>query len=789
MSSEASLPMQNHDQAGGVPWMGVVAVRAADVDALPDFLTAVRQNSVTRAMQICLVADATDSGRIATELDSLKAVSDWSLIVSDQAVDHMVAITEAAGRFAGRDIILLGLEASLPFAWDARLRKAAYADSHIAVAMAMCDVDPMFALLDPPIETAPEPALVDRTAFVMGNRSFFEVPKIHPFCTYFRRDALDACLPPASDGLLARLPNLDALTRRLRTSGWSCVLCDFLYIGIKSDGTDVAPADDVEELAYRQNHPLGGLRRAVAAAICEGIDHVSAPGLDPRPVQLHIMHFWGGGLDKWVRDFGRADSSCINLVFSSFRIGENGGQRLVLYSDPVDPNPIRVWDIAQPIRSTLSSSIEYRRILEQIIREFEVEAIIVSSLIGHTLDAISQPVKTLVVCHDFYPICQAINPQFGKTCERCTLDDLRLCARANPLNSIFVDQTSEEWHGMRSLYVDRLLTNRIEMVVPSPSVEVTLKRLAPRLREVQFHLVPHGIDMVPDYLPIATRSAGERLRIVVLGRLSRHKGTELLREACEELRSMAEITLVGCGRNGVKLAEACNWAYIEKYQPEELPAIMRKLAPHAGLLPPVIPETFSYTLSELNALGVPTIATSLGSFRDRIVDGESGFLFEPTKRALIELIRRLHADPAQLVNIARRLAESAAGRTVAEMVKDYRALIPLAPRQVARFRVGIGLQTGLTEPYRHLTDAYAQMTSAYVQSSRAYEKTRIVYDNLAGVCRQWAGDYDAINLRKRWWRAPKALRLARDLRQEIDRLQQAAMADTRPVDDPDGEIS
>ena len=94
---------------------------------------------------------------------------------------------------------------------------------------------------------------------------------------------------------------------------------------------------------------------------------------------------------------------------------------------------------------------------------------------------------------------------------------------------------------MRSLYVDRLLINRIEMVVPSPSVEVTLKRLAPRLREVQFHLVPHGIDMVPDYLPIATRSAGERLRIVVLGRLSRHKGTELLREACEELRSMAEI--------------------------------------------------------------------------------------------------------------------------------------------------------------------------------------------------------------------------------------------------------
>jgi hypothetical protein len=402
---------------------------------------------------------------------------------------------------------------------------------------------------------------------------------------------------------------------------------------------------------------------------------------------------------------------------------------------------------------------------------------------------VDQPVRTLVVCHDFYPVCQAINPQFGKTCEHCTPDDLRRCAKSNPLNSIFVDQSSDEWHAMRGLYVERLLANAVELVVPSPSVEQTLKRLAPRLQEATFHLIAHGIDLIVERLPIATRTIDEPLRIVVLGRLSRHKGTELLRAACEELRTIAEITLVGCGGNGVTLAKACNWNYIEKYQPDELPGIMRTLAPHAGLLPSVIPETFSYTLSELNALGVPAIAGALGSFQDRIVDAESGFLFEPTAPGLIDVLRRLHAQPELLVHVARMLASRGPERTVEDMVSAYRVLIPVTPRRVARFQVGIGVQTGLTEPYRHLTGAYAQMTAAYLQSADAYGKTKSAYEKVTTICRQWADEFDAINLRKRWWLAPRALRHAQDHRNTIRHMQQEGPAEDPPADGTDGTSS
>lgn len=776
MASSDSAPFPHPGVTNSAPLIALVPLHAQSVEGLAAWLTRTSQQTASRDLRFCLCVATQESARIHNDLAGLPIAHEWIVLPIDALLAYPTALAEVAIRYPGSDIIQICADADLPYAWDARLCKGAYALPTIAVATAMCDVSAMFALIDEDLRPNADAALVDRTAYAMGNRSYYDVPRVHSQCTFLRRAALDSVLPDMTMAEANPQVTLDILIGRLRAKGWSCVLCDYLYVGgTPSPAAPVKSGDEVETSAFLQNHPLGMLRRAVNAALRQGIANVSVPGLDARPVQLHVTHFWGGGLDKWVRDFARADTARINLVFSSFRIGDTGGQRLVLYSSPADPNPIRAWDIAQPIRSTLPHSIEYRRILEQIISEFSVESIIVSSLIGHTLDALDQPIKTLVVCHDYYPICQAINPQFDTTCERCTLDDLRRCAKSNPLNSIFVDQTSEEWHEMRNLYVERLLANRVEMVAPSPSVIATMKRLAPRLESLPMHLIPHGIDLAAAPLPLATRTATEPLRIVVLGRLSVHKGTALLREACADLLPYAEITLVGCGGNGVKLATACNWNHIEKYQPEELSGILRKIAPHAGLLASVIPETFSYTLSELNQLGIPAIATALGSFNDRIVHGESGFLFKPTKAALIEIIQNLHTHPALLAAVATRLSSQQSGRSVEAMVNDYRALIPVETRAVARFAVGIGMQTGLTEPYRQLTAAYAQISQAYADTAAAYNHTKVAYDHaqssfsaLSTLSDQWADDYDALQVENRWWHIPRALRLMAALREKIN---------------------
>mgnify|MGYP001764370021 CR=1 FL=1 len=190
----------------------------------------------------------------------------------------------------------------------------------------------------------------------------------------------------------------------------------------------------------------------------------------------------------------------------------------------------------------------------------------------------------------------------------------------------------------------------------------------------------------------------------------------------------------------MQAARELGWKAVERYDPRDLPRLVAEAAPHAGLLASIVPETFSYTLSELLALGVPPVATSLGSFAERIRDGENGFLFAPEPRALAETIQRLQREPQSLAAVAARLAAAPPARTVAEMVKDYEPLLPRGPRELARFPVGEGWQSGLTEPYRHLSEAYAQLTGAYAHLEKAYEETRQAYEHIRALYDESTGN-------------------------------------------------
>jgi hypothetical protein len=224
------------------------------------------------------------------------------------------------------------------------------------------------------------------------------------------------------------------------------------------------------------------------------------------------------------------------------------------------------------------------------------------------------------------------------------------------------------------------------------------------------------------------------------------------------------------------------------------------VAPHAGLLLSVIPETFSYTLSELLALGIPPVATAHGSFADRIVEGESGFLFPPEAAALVACVRALRDEPARLARVAAHLAAQPRPRSTRDMVADYHAVLPLADRPVARFRVGIGSHAGTNEPYRHLQDAYQdvrrayeQVAAAYAHVQEAYDGIRVAYDHTRGEWERtearmqriqselqaFSAEWRALGLPGRFWLAPRAVELAWRFQ-----LKMRSLATAEPEADP-----
>ena len=407
--------------------------------------------------------------------------------------------------------------------------------------------------------------------------------------------------------------------------------------------------------------------------------------IDTQPIQLHVMHSWGGGLERWVQDYCRTDKKRINIVLKSIGIPGIPGQRIALYRHIDDPEPVRFWDLKFSIYSTSITSIEYCEILEEIIIDFQVNAILVSSLIGHTLDVLNVGIKTIIICHDYYPFCPAINIYFDQICIECQEKDLQSCFKENKYNRFFPNVSASSWPPIRTIFLELIRRNKIVLVTPSESVKNNLVKLENQFQSLDFFTITHGVDS-SKLLPIEVNHVyreEKKLKILILGSLAMHKGLELFQEIYQDILKSADIFLLGCGEEGLLFSGISGIKIVAKsYSLSELPTKVKEISPDLSLLLSVWPETFSYTLSELMLLAIPTIATKIGSFEERIEEGKNGFLVEPYKDNILEKTRNLYHQRGLLEQVANYL-KSYSHKSLQEMVDSYHNLVTIeTPTQI-----------------------------------------------------------------------------------------------------------
>lgn len=393
------------------------------------------------------------------------------------------------------------------------------------------------------------------------------------------------------------------------------------------------------------------------------------------PVVLHVTHSWGGGIERWVNDFCHTDTSTTNIILKSIGIWGIPGQKIALYQHIDDEKPIKTWELKVSIFSTSIHNIDYYFALEEIINEFNITAIIISSLIGHSLDILNTGIKTILIGHDYYPFCPAINIYFEKVCHECKLSHLQNCLTINPYNRFFPAISASEWLVIRKTFIKLILDYQIRFIAPSLSVKNNLTLLDTAFKNIDFVIISHGIESkkFKSYQTIISQKAvnKEKLNIIILGRLTIQKGLNLLQESYQEILKYADIILLGCGDNGKSFARVKGITIIaDNYSIDDLPQYINDISPDLGLLLSVLPETFSYTLSELMVLGIPTLATKLGSFENRIIDNVNGFLVVPEKNALIEKIKYLSENRYNLLEVAQYICQFSHS-SLDEMVSSY----------------------------------------------------------------------------------------------------------------------
>ena len=587
--------------------------------------------------------------------------------------EGLEAARNAAREHSAAGVLVVGA-ADFPYAFDARLARVAVESASIATISPFCDASAAHRLreaADAGPLTSEQAARLDRLAFLRGSRSYYDVGSALPQCCFIPL----AALAELGDDL--RGVTVSACIERLSRKGLAHVLADSVYVN--------AAAGDATAARAMEAPGLSASREAIVTAWRAGLDFAALPGVDARPVQLHVVHDLGGGTEKWLRDFAAADRTRINMVLKSVTVGEAMGSALALFTDVTDAVPLATWRLPQPIMATVAADVEYRRVLDEIVTRHCVDVLIVSSLIGHSLDALDTGLPTLVVTHDYFPYCPAINLYFGSVCTRCDGARIEECYRDNPRFNPFVKFVPAERIAVRERFLRLLERKGVTMVTPSRSVAENLKRVEPRFAGVAMHTVPHGYG---DPLPrVDAQTPEPRLRIVVLGQLAVLKGSDMLRDALAAITQFADIWLLGPREVGETFRGEPHVHIVDEYRIEDLPHHIAAIGPQLGLLASIAPETFNYTLTELQMLGIPTAATRVGAFAERIRHGETGYLFDPDVRSLVALLREIDRDRETLARI-RAALPSIEQRSAAQMVADYHALAPVVTASAARYALG-----------------------------------------------------------------------------------------------------
>lgn len=399
------------------------------------------------------------------------------------------------------------------------------------------------------------------------------------------------------------------------------------------------------------------------------------PGVEDRPTQLHLLHGWGGGAQKWVSDYVRADDQRINLVLRSEGnpISKDHGQWLALYADPAEGPPLRRWPLSPAIDCVDLNHSSYERVLRDLLSSLPVDGLVISSLIGHSLIALEMGVPTAVVLHDYFPAWPRLDIWFENQ-DNFQAEALTEAVVDLPDRFEFKAHDPAYWLSLSRTYLSGLQNKTL--IAPSQSVKSLFPKLAPELDQDAISVVSHGI---PEMLPIAYAppEPDTRMRVLVLGTVSPHKGEALLRAAMEGLTQHSDLYLYGTGRGGQSFSNLPQVQVVPRYEPEDLESLLHELKPHLALLLSTVSETFSYTLLECLALGLPVVATPAGNIADVIEGSDFGVLCEATPESVVTAVNTLRGDPNRLSAMA-AAAASYAYCSPEEMVAAHQQTFDLA---------------------------------------------------------------------------------------------------------------
>jgi glycosyltransferase involved in cell wall biosynthesis len=262
------------------------------------------------------------------------------------------------------------------------------------------------------------------------------------------------------------------------------------------------------------------------------------------------------------------------------------------------------------------------------IKQSGVSRLVVNHLIDlpqKALDAIPRICRSAgipfeMILHDYYLLCQRINlvDHTDRYCGIADVERCRVCLRKGAM-SVPGAIDPAEW---RSATL-RFLQQADRVLVPS---EDTRRHLAEQWPELALTVWQPEDDATIEPALARAPAPGETLRIVILGKLNAPKGFHVVHRLARAIRAGGlplQLIVIGSTLDDFALRRA-GVTVTGRYREADLDALIREHDPHAGFIPAIWPETWSFTLTALLRHRLHVTAFDIGAVADRLRTAGSG---------------------------------------------------------------------------------------------------------------------------------------------------------------------
>ncbi len=573
-------------------------------------IESVLDNRNGTAFNLLVIDDCSPNPPIKAYLQELSAKGLIELLVNEANKGFVGTVNRGMALHPECDVVLLNSDTQVANDWLDRIMVHASIDPKIATITPFsnnaeicsfpryCQPNPLF--------DGKSVAEVDAVFASLPVRQI-DVPTGVGFCMYIRRAALSE-VGLFDEGTFGRgYGEENDFCMRAAAKGWRNVTCSNVFV-FHDGGVSFST-----EKAERVQHAMAVLDKKYPSYHRQVHEHLQRDPerpfrtlaqlefmrQSPRRKYLFIVHRLGGGVIKHLQELAEHVGPEVDFLF--LKPGDGSQVELGSHYGPYH------WSLFFDIRT------EYHDLLD-LLRSLAVERAHVHHVMG-VPDGVLALLPELgipydVTLHDYYFV--NANPTLtnreGIFAEEKSSRDA-LCAEAYPLpDNIPV----ADWR----LKYGELMQRAERVFAPTRRCRDVYLEYFPSLAvRVAYH--PEWEQSYPYATPRIPRiTASDKLRVLVVGALSREKGADVLERTAtyRDPLNRLEYHLLGYAYRPLAPEVIQHGPYDDR----RLDSLIAELQPHLLWFPAQWHETYCYALSAALRSGLPILASDLGAFPERL---------------------------------------------------------------------------------------------------------------------------------------------------------------------------